>query len=46
MSRKKYTCEYCGKPMSEYDYKEYKGICKKCREVHDWKEILKHVKKP
>jgi hypothetical protein len=37
-------CQYCQKPMSEFDYETYHGLCGKCREIVDWKQILKHVK--
>lgn len=44
MNKQKYRCEYCGKPMSRYDYENYKGVCGKCRELKDWKDILKNFK--
>ena len=37
-------CEYCKKPMSKYDYETYHGLCGTCREIADWKEILRTIK--
>jgi hypothetical protein len=39
-----YKCKYCGKKMSTYDYETYHGFCGKCREIQDWKKLLKEVK--
>ncbi|MEF8879953.1 MAG: hypothetical protein V5A64_06145 [Candidatus Thermoplasmatota archaeon] len=44
MEKKKYSCEYCGKRMSKFDYVTYKGYCRKCRDLIDWKKILKDMK--
>jgi len=39
-----FHCSYCQKPMSKFDFETYKGICGKCREIADWKQILHDVK--
>ncbi|MEE8565530.1 MAG: hypothetical protein V3S79_03985 [Candidatus Thermoplasmatota archaeon] len=37
-------CKYCRTLISEYDSKNNNGLCLKCLEVKDWKNILKDVK--
>ena len=44
MSKKGYTCKYCGKKMNQFEYETYNGYCGKCREVLDWKRILGNIK--
>jgi len=39
-----FYCKYCQKPISKFDYESYHGICGKCREVADWKQILRQAK--
>ena len=37
-------CTYCQRPMSKYDFDVYHGICGKCREIKDWKQIIDQSK--
>ncbi len=37
-------CRYCGRKMNPFDFKTFHGICGKCRETMDWKEILEQLK--
>jgi hypothetical protein len=37
-------CKYCGNQMSEYDFKTNNGLCLKCLEIQDWKNIIKDYK--
>lgn len=36
-------CKYCGDKISDFDYKNNNGLCLKCNEVQDWKNILKDI---
>jgi len=40
-----FHCLYCGKKMSKFDFETYHGVCGKCREVVDWKQVLKEFRK-
>ena len=44
MSETSYHCKSCGKKMNAFEYEMYNGYCGKCREVIDWKNILKEYK--
>ena len=44
MNRNEYKCKYCGNKMNEFEFKNYKGYCGKCREVLDWKKMLNNIK--
>ena len=44
MENDTFTCKYCGKKISRYDYETHHGYCGKCREVLDWKKILGELK--
>ncbi len=43
-SKQGYRCQYCGSKMSKYDFETFGGICGKCRDILDWKDILKQMK--
>jgi hypothetical protein len=40
-----FRCRYCAKKMNPFDFKTFHGICGKCRETVDWKDILDQLKK-
>jgi hypothetical protein len=44
MARSPFVCKYCKKPMNKIEYEMYKGYCLKCRDIKDWKQILKDTK--
>lgn len=44
MNKKDYQCKYCGKKMNKIEHEMYHGYCVKCRELVDWKQILKEYK--
>ena len=41
----RYTCKYCKKPMNKVEYEMYNGLCLKCRDLKEWKQILQEQKK-
>jgi hypothetical protein len=45
MGEPKYRCKYCKNPMNKIEYEMYHGLCLKCRDLQEWKQILKEQKK-
>jgi len=46
MTKESYHCKYCKKPMNKVEYELFNGYCLKCKDLHDWKQILSEQKKP
>jgi hypothetical protein len=44
IGKSQFRCQYCNKSMSKYDYETFHGLCGKCREIVDWKNILQTAK--
>jgi len=44
MNETSYRRKYCGKKMNPVEYDLYNGYCGTCRDVIDWKKLLKEYK--
>ena len=45
MVESSFQCKYCKKPLSKVEYELSDGYCLQCKDIQDWKHILKERKK-